>query len=474
MYRVTLSQFDAFDEFRGHARGLIAADVPPQAVSWNVGDAPGLFGELPPASGVQFTVPAAYVPLGEAVTCHCDPERFALLYELLWRLTHGERKLLGDPADSLVHRLERMQKSVGRDVHKMTAFVRFRQVGDDGGERYVAWFEPEHFILRRVAPFFVGRFAAMRWSILTPIGSLHWDGKNLAFGPALSRNEAPQEDALEGWWRTYYQSTFNPARANPDAMRAEMPKKYWRNLPEAPLIPGMLDEAAKRTQRMIDMPPPAPRTARNVYAPVVAEVPNGGLAEVATQAAVCERCPLYAHATQMVFGEGPADAAVVFVGEQPGDQEDLAGRPFVGPAGQMFDRALAQAGIDRGQVYVTNAVKHFKFEPRGKRRIHKKPNHQEIERCRWWLDQELALIKPRLTVALGATAARALTGRDVTISRERGRLLQFGAGSSGLITVHPSFLLRLPDQAAQEQEYARFVADLRLVLEHIPGIRKAA
>src|SRR5947208_2113789 len=140
------------------------------------------------------------------------------------------------------------------------------------------------------------------------------------------------------------------------------------------------------------------------------------------EAVHCKRCPLYRDATQTVFGEGPPDAPVVFVGEQPGDQEDLAGKPFVGPAGQMFDRALGEAGIDRTRVYVTNAVKHFKFEPRGKRRIHQKPNYDEIEACRWWLDKELTLIRPRLTVALGATAARALTDRDTTISRTRGRL----------------------------------------------------
>ena len=139
----------------------------------------------------------------------------------------------------------------------------------------------------------------------------------------------------------------------------------------------------------------------------------------------------------------------MFVGEQPGDQEDLAGKPFVGPAGQMFDRALAEAGIDRTRVYVTNAVKHFKFEPRGKRRIHQKPNNDEIDACRWWLDKELGLIKPRFTVALGATAARALTGRDTTISRSRGKLMTLREGVEGFITVHPSFLLRLPDEAAK-------------------------
>jgi uracil-DNA glycosylase len=200
----------------------------------------------------------------------------------------------------------------------------------------------------------------------------------------------------------------------------------------------------------------------------------GSLSAARKAAEHCERCPLYKNATQTVFGEGPAHASVVFVGEQPGDQEDLAGKPFVGPAGQLFDRALAEAGIDRLRVYVTNAVKHFKFEPRGKRRIHKKPDNNEIEACRWWLDNELRLLEPRLTVALGATAARALTGRDVTISRSRGKLMPLREGVDGLITVHPSFLLRLPDAASKEREYERFVADLKLVAKHLPEIAKAA
>jgi DNA polymerase len=162
-----------------------------------------------------------------------------------------------------------------------------------------------------------------------------------------------------------------------------------------------------------------------------------------------------------VFGEGPLDARIMLVGEQPGDQEDLAGRPFVGPAGQMLDRALAEAGVDRSTVYVTNAVKHFKFEARGKRRIHATPDRMEIETCRFWLDQERALIKPALTVLLGASAARAVLGRTVTISRERGRPIPLGDGHA-FVTVHPSYLLRLPDEDAKRREYAAFVADLRL------------
>jgi DNA polymerase len=202
--------------------------------------------------------------------------------------------------------------------------------------------------------------------------------------------------------------------------------------------------------------------------------PYRSLTAARQDAVDCHRCPLYKNATQTVFGEGPAHAAVTFVGEQPGDQEDLAGKPFVGPAGAMFDRALAEARIDRSLVYVTNAVKHFKFEPRGKRRLHKKPNNAENEACHWWLENEFKLLRPQLAVALGATAARALTGRDVTISRVRGKLIHLREGVDGFITVHPSFLLRLPDAASKEREFENFVADLKLVAKHLPEIRKAA
>jgi DNA polymerase len=188
----------------------------------------------------------------------------------------------------------------------------------------------------------------------------------------------------------------------------------------------------------------------------------------------CRRCPLFRLATQTVFGEGPPDAPVVLVGEQPGDQEDVQGRPFVGPAGRMLDRALAEAGIDRGRVYVTNAVKHFKFEPRGKKRMHKKPNAGEIEACKWWLDQELEVIKPVLTVALGATAARALAGRPIAIGASRGRLMELRQGLPGIVTVHPSFLLRLPDPDAKAREYRHFVQDLGLIAKHAPAARLAS
>lgn len=192
--------------------------------------------------------------------------------------------------------------------------------------------------------------------------------------------------------------------------------------------------------------------------------------ELREQAKGCRNCPLWADATQTVFGEGPCPAETMFVGEAPGDQEDRQGRPFVGPAGQLFDRALAEAGVDRGAIYLTNAVKHFKFEPRGRRRIHQKPDRSEIQACKPWLLAEIDLVQPRLIVAMGATAAQSLIGRVVTIGRERGRFQSYPEGRHLFVTVHPSFLLRVPDERAQAIEYRRFVEELATIAAGPPAL----
>jgi DNA polymerase len=181
--------------------------------------------------------------------------------------------------------------------------------------------------------------------------------------------------------------------------------------------------------------------------------------------AACTRCPLYKNATQVVPGEGPARARIMMVGEQPGDQEDLAGKPFVGPAGRMLDRAIADAGIDRKRVFVTNAVKHFKFEPRGKRRLHKRPNAYEIDRCHWWLDVEKTLVKPEIVVALGATAVRSITGKPLAVGKVRGRFIAMATGGRFLATIHPSYLLRIQDEGDKRKQYGMFVDDLALCRE---------
>lgn len=475
MYRIIVRDETSLDEFRGHVRTLIAHDVGPDGVTWSTSKHADLFGEtLPPVKETKFTVPSALLDVARQVLHHREPERFSLLYRLIWRFLHGERHLLSIFSDTLVYRLRAMEKSVGRDLHKMTAFLRFRKITDEAGDCFVAWFEPQHFILRPAAEFFVKRFAAMHFIVLTPDGTIEWDRKTLSFGPGVAKSAAPAADTLEDWWKSYYRSTFNPARVNPKMMKTEMPVRYWKNLPEAELIPDLLAGAERRAVAMIEAPPTAPRPGFFLQAET--EPPDSTTLEgLRRQAAKCQRCPLHCSATQTVFGEGPPDAPVMFVGEQPGDQEDLAGQPFVGPAGQVFDRAMADAGVERSRVYVTNAVKHFKFTPRGKRRIHQKPNESEIDQCRWWLDLERTVIKPRLVVALGATAARALTGKHIKITDARGQILSSSRGGpTMLITVHPSYLLRLPDAAAQREEYARFVRDLSLVADEVSSVRRAA
>ena len=179
----------------------------------------------------------------------------------------------------------------------------------------------------------------------------------------------------------------------------------------------------------------------------------------------CTACPLYKNATQTVFGDGPRNPPMMLVGEQPGDSEDLSGKPFVGPAGKIMDRALEEAGINRKEVYVTNVVKHFKWEPRGKRRIHQKPNSRDIAACRPWLEAELRLVAPKLLVCLGASAAQAIFGPSFRVTRERGKVLSSAFARKVVATVHPSSLLRQPDEDSREREYARFVADLRVALK---------
>ncbi|TNC12837.1 UdgX family uracil-DNA binding protein [Methylobacterium terricola] len=451
------------DGFRAAVRRLVHDGVAPDAVTWIAGEAQSLFPEDGPEAGPApaLALPRAVAALIPAVVMHRDPERYGLLHRLVRRVADGERHIAEVASDPLVHRLHLMRKAIGRDLHKMHAFLRFRRAGtgEGGRERFAAWFEPEHHILAEAAPFFSARFPSFDWSILTPDGSAHWDGRALSFGPPGRREDVPEQDAFEAGWTDYYSSTFNPARTNLAAMRAEMPKKYWHNMPETAAIPGLVRAAGQRVGAMIERAPEAP--AKRVPARALAAMAAQEPASLeALNAVIRASEPLVPGATQAVLGEGPLGAAIAFVGEQPGDQEDLQGRPFVGPAGQLLARALREAGIDRDRSYLTNAVKHFKFEMRGKRRLHQSPTAGEVAHYRWWLDRELAFVAPRLVVALGATAVLALSGRQIPITRARGPAAFAGKPFDGFITVHPSYLLRLPD-AARPEAYEAFVGDLR-------------
>ena len=466
-YLVNLPEPDDFEFWRDAARGLVQFGVQPDRIAWvEPGGSGDLFAQgesgLPAATadGPPVRANRRFITLARNAILHSDPNRFALLYRILWRLQDDPR-IMEDKADPDVRMLEILDKNVRRDSHKMHAFVRFRKVeieadgsSEEASERYVAWFEPEHHIVRANAGFFIRRFANMQWSILTPRLSLHWDCETMREGPAAQPSDAPQGDPTEELWRSYYASIFNPARLKIGAMLKEMPKKYWKNMPEAALIPDLVAGAQKRESAMV-----AAGTLEFEQKPDTLDA-------IAAAIEGCRKCPIGGLDNRAVMGEGPRDATLMIVGEQPGDQEDQIGRPFVGPAGQLLDVHLAKAGIDRQAAYVTNAVKHFKYTMRGRRRIHQNPGAKEIDTCRWWFEAERDIVKPRLILAMGASAARSMLGKTVSISKVRGAPIALEDGSELWVTAHPSYLLRL-DGPAREEQARLFDADLASVRQRL-------
>ncbi len=400
--------------------------------------------------------PRRFVELAEAVACHRSPARWQLLYRVLYRLTHGQPHLMDIATDDDIHQLMMMDKQISRDCHKMKAFVRFRRVISDGGqEHFVAWHRPDHRVVRRVAPFFSRRFVGMNWTILTPDESATWDGHELAYGPGMPRTEAPEGDDLESLWKTYYGSTFNPARIKLAMMRKEMPVRHWATLPETAEIDRLLEEAPQRVARMVAYAEGSAASAKN-YLPT----DTRDYLSLKQAASACRGCELCQFATQTVFGAGPDTAQIMIVGEQPGDIEDQRGVPFVGPAGQLLEAAFEEAGLSRSSVYLTNAVKHFHFQERGKQRLHKTPSSRHINACRPWLEAEVALIQPKMLVCLGATALHAVIGSMFRISDIRGQIVASPLCEQTMVTWHPAAILRaLPEQRVAKQQ--ELVEDLR-------------
>ena len=439
MPRIVLDTETDWQGWRSATRALVLAGVPPEDVHWAVRTHAGDDGDDVPEGTGGFNVPRALVAIAGLAAQARDPDRFALLYRLVWRANAGE-KLLEHKDDPELRRAQGLAYAVRAEAHRMRTLLRFMPV-DDG--RYLGWYAPAHYVLEANAQLMARRFPNLACSIITPDGSAHWHDSAPHFGAGLAH--VADDDALAAWWHTHHATLLH------EAQRAT-------SVPEA--------EPLDESPRPPDRPPLGP-----VVLPVHADTQ---LREVSHEAGDCRRCPLHEPASQTVFGEGPGDASVLFVGEQPGDQEDIIGRPFVGPAGQIMDRAMEEAGIDRRTIYITNAVKHFKFSPRGKRRIHQTPEAPEIQACRFWLDVERVQVRPKLLVLMGGTAARAVTGRPETITRERGRPFRLEDGQMAFVTVHPSFLLRVPDEDAKAREYRAFVQDLATVRTLLETLRERA
>lgn len=460
-----------FASFRGAARDAVARGWAPASVRFvdraSSEQTSLLFTEpSPPPAAPPFTVPRGYVALAERVALHRDPSVWDALYRVLFRIVRGEPSLLDVATDPDVRALALLDAAVARDVHKMHAFVRFREARATDGDRvWFSFYEPDHRVVARAAPFFVDRFGGERFVIATPDATFVWDREDAFLGPGapteaaaragLSEDRA-REDGIVDAFRGYYESIFNPARLATRAMRAEMPERFWKHLPEARSIAALVRDASAREDHMLDGDRSEPRPS----VPATTSLP-----ELASAAARCAVCPHAAHATGTVFGAGPRDARIVLVGEQPGDEEDRAGEPFVGPAGRLLRELLAEAGLSTEDVYLTNAVKHFTWESRGKRRLHVRPHQRAVRACRPWLEAELRAIAPKVVVCLGSTAGQSFLGPGFRVTQALGKWLPQPWVEAFLVTYHPSAILRMVGHEEKAAARARLVEDLRRARE---------
>jgi probable DNA metabolism protein len=461
-----------FKEFRIKARDFIGHDIKPRDIFWrDQGTSDHLFSledqlmtEIPQNKINALNVPKDFITLGQTVECHRSDKQWAHLYNLLYKIRLHGSNVLKISVDDDVYALQIMAKQIKRDIHKMHAFVRFRKhINSAGEEVFVAWHEPDHRILKKATAFFMRRFGNMNWVIATPDGVAFWDKKKLVFQETPTKREefALNSDDFELYWLTYYERIFNPARVKTKAMKIEMPTRYWKNLPEAKIIPRMLAQASDRVDKMHKKLEQAESLDTLNFIPELKpeENPEEKLAKLKTAAQSCHGCPLFKEATQVVFGDGPSTASVLVVGEQPGNDEDLKGLPFVGPAGKLLKSILADLEIDSRSVYITNAVKHFHFTDRDGFRLHKKPQVQHIRACNPWLEREIEAVKPKVIVCLGASATQAVVGYPVSITKGRGKFFKTRFSAQALVTYHPSYLLRVKGPE-REELMQNFKADL--------------
>jgi DNA polymerase len=459
---------DHFAAWRAASLGALGEGLAPETIEWRVKQEPessqeqALFDYGATSQAAELRPSAVHVSkelaaLLQDAALYRESQRWAFLYKVLWRWQHGDRSV-ASPADADGAQLHRMAKSVRRAKHDMIAYVRFRKQTSASASavqtpEYIAWYEPEHDVLAWAAEHFAQRMGRATWMITTPRGAAFWDGQQLhleqrrALPGDHRRDTADEAEAL---WLAYYRSTFNPARLNEAALEQHMPVRFWKGLPEGHLIPAMISEAKNGARRVAQASGVGALSGKTI--PIEADMAQP-VRDQPSSLDACRRCDLWRNATQAVGSSGPNGARIMLIGEQPGDQEDLSGQPFVGPAGQLLTIAITRAGLSRDQIYLTNAVKHFKWEPRGKRRLHKTPGQREIEACSYWLERELRTVRPAVIVALGATALTALLRGKVSLRDHLDAPFKV-EGGWGIATYHPSFALRQQNDADRDKVLA--------------------
>ena len=474
----------SFAAWRRAARELLRQGVEPERIEWVEFDSVDPVDSVDSGTGSvaapnnSATAPVVATPAIprellawlKTAACFCAPDRWSLLYRILWRWTHGERHAL-DPQDADGALLDQRIQSVEHETHDLVALTLFRRRDPSmGPPEFVGWYEPHHDLLAQAAERFAERMGDSTWMLATPQGAAFWNGMLLRISrlaaddgahscperqqqnppatqplpPTAMAGEATTSEPTEALWLAYYASVFN-------GVPAPVPLRYWRTPPAGPPLPAQLARERSRlgaqsgTVTVPEMPP----LEYSAVTPPLRE-PTGPLA-------TCRRCALWRNAKQAVAGTGPARAALMVVGEQPGEHENQHGAPFTGPAGQLLDTVLARAGLARAALYLTYAVKHYKWETLEQQRVHRTPARREVEACQYWLEHELAQVAPRVVVTLGATALKALTGAHVNLAEYLGQTIDHD-GRLIVPTWHPSYALKMADGRLREDIVAGMVA----------------
>ncbi len=450
-----ISMKPTFEAWRRHARILLEEKIHFDNVIWETSMDGSLFDLIADTDEIKpsrIEIPRQFIKDAEFVSVFNDNSTWSLLYRLLYKIAFEQKNLMDNPLDNDVLDFHRRMKLVGRDLHKMHAFVRFKEIKHNDQHIYMAWHRPDHRILKLAAPFFTDRFNGMNWVIFTAEQSMSWINNKLSFGPGISKEDAIAFDATEELWKAYYTSTFNPARLKVKMMKSELPVRHWATLPEAELIDGLIKNAPYMVEKFIE----TQRTSAIASIPINVST----LSELEKALPSCSACTICKNATNPVIGEGSDNAEIVFIGEQPGLEEDLVCSPFVGPAGKLLMEALELANISRQEVYLTNAVKAFKWKYLDEFKKHVNPSSFEIAACRPWLKSELNIIKPKIIICLGASAAQSIFGKIMKVHESSGKVFKTSFSDYTFILPHPSVILRSQNINEKKKLFDQFVSEI--------------
>lgn len=453
---------NTFEAWLHAASTLIAAEAAPHLVDWgDTGQSDGLFADTSAfhaAPPVALDIPPALQDRLEEITCYIGEERWSLPYRVLWRCLHNDWSALM-PGDTDGSRFARRERAVRCTAHAMKGFLRFQEAPQHThSPRFVAWYEPAHNVLKSVARHFAERMGQTSWLIATPLGSANWDGRQLSFGPPLSK-PALEADLIEALWLDYYRSTFTPERLNVPLMHAHLPRQYHANLPETRVMPALITEAKLGVLHAEPASPALKSESKHCQSARPSRFDLGHELEQ------CRRCKLWEQATYPVGGSGPSHARIMLVGEQPDDHDDLIGEPFSGELGHFLESLLQTAGLDREQVYLTHAVKHFNFESVQLQRRYRAPTDAHIQACRGWLEQEIIRLAPVAMVALGRSAAKALLEDEPPVPTGDSPLLVTRGNRRIFLTWHPGYALKAADPKARLAAQSHIVASLQSALQ---------